>query len=267
MRIGLAAPGAPAPEAECFAADGRSAERVERERGAQPGRCVAAAALPDDSSLAELLRVGLVRASSAPDGLVVRVGLVRAGSARDGCWVARLRLRRTIRFAPEGSARTIRLRPSCFGSAWCGLVRRGTVVGLRFEADDPFAPAPLPDDSSLADLVRVGLVPAGSAWDGCLVALQADDPFALAPLPDDSSPAEVVSGRPGAGWFGAGRLFGCAWGGRSVRAGGSAGRLFGVGSGRLFGAGGLLGAGRFGCAGFAPGRSFAAGGLAGRFAG
>jgi hypothetical protein len=121
----LASPGAPAPEAECFAADGRSAEEL---KDAQPARCVAAAALPDDSSLAELLRVGLVRAGSAPDGCwvalgaddlfapealpddsspaeLLRVGLVRAGSARDGCWVAR-------------------------------------------RADDPFAPEALPDDYS-----------------------------------------------------------------------------------------------------------------------
>ena len=49
------------------------------------------------------------------------------------------------------------------------------------------ARAALPDDSSLADSVRVGLVRAGSARDGCLVALGADDPFAPAALPGDYS--------------------------------------------------------------------------------
>jgi hypothetical protein len=71
-----------------------------------------------------------------------------------------------------------------------GLARAGSARDgclVALRADDLFAPAALPDDSSLADLVRVGLVRAGSARDGCLVALRADDPFAPAALPDDYS--------------------------------------------------------------------------------
>jgi hypothetical protein len=59
------------------------------------------------------------------------------------------------------------------------------------------ARAALPDDSSLADLVRVGLGRAGSARDGCLVALRADDPFAPAVLPDDYSAPVDCSGQGG----------------------------------------------------------------------
>jgi hypothetical protein len=121
-----ASPGAPAPEAECFAADGCSAEEW---KDAQPARCVAPAALPDDSSLADS----------------VRVGRVPAGSARDGCWVA---LRADDPFAPAALPDDSSLADLVrVGRVPAGSARDGCWAALG--ADDPFAPAAQPNDYSV----------------------------------------------------------------------------------------------------------------------